>query len=92
MQDLTFLTSAVRRAGCGALQPASDSPGRDRMGFMTVDQVSQLVRLADHGTSVRLFFEAENGLLERPIPFQGRVGMLGLILRKAEQEHAQRGK
>ena len=48
------------------------------MRFMTVEQVSQLFSPADQRTSVRLFFQAENGLFERPIPFQGCVGMLGI--------------
>ena len=40
----------------------------------------EFVVLGRHRASVRLFFQAENRLLEPAIPFQGRVGILSVDL------------
>ena len=48
------------------------------MRFMAVEQMPQLFTPADQRTSVRQFFQAENGLFESPIPFEGRIGMFGV--------------
>ena len=48
--------------------------------FMAVKEVPQLFTFADQGTPVRLFFQAEIGLFKGPIPFEGRVGGIGLLL------------
>src|SRR6202030_2710892 len=45
--------------------------------LISMQQVSELTFLSPHSTSVRLSFEAEDGLFEIPIPFQGRIGVFG---------------
>src|ERR1017187_3331606 len=50
------------------------------MRLVPVKQMPELVALRCHRAAARLFFEAENRLPEAAIPFQGRVGMLGVDL------------
>jgi hypothetical protein len=46
------------------------------MKLMTVEEAPQPFTSVNQRTAVWQFFQAENGLFESPIPFEGRVGML----------------
>ena len=48
------------------------------MRFVTIEQVPELVTLARYRASIRLLLQAENGLLETPIPFQSQVRIFGV--------------
>ncbi len=46
--------------------------------FVPVEQVSQLAFGANHWTAVGVLFQAENALLETPIPCPSRTGIPGV--------------
>lgn len=48
--------------------------------LVTVQQVPELVTFGCHRTTIRLFLQAENRLLESAIPFQCRIGMFSVDL------------
>ena len=48
------------------------------MRLVAVEQVPQLVLGAYCGATVRMLFQAENGLLETQVPFQGSAGILSI--------------
>jgi len=45
------------------------------VGPVAVQQVPELVLLGRRRAAVWLLFQAENGVFEPPVPFQGRAGM-----------------